>query len=95
MLDEDGMATQHVTCAINSRTLNSVAQFSAIELVRMLYGSISGMMVTLLICIRMLDFREDSMVIDVGEPADWVKINVRQTVSSTCLFYLVTWCTSL
>ena len=46
MLDEEGMATEHVTRAINSRTLNSVAQFSAIELVRMLYGSISGMMVT-------------------------------------------------
>ena len=95
MLDEEGMATEHVTRAINSRTLNLLAQFSATELVRMLYGSISGMMVTLLICIRMLDFREDSMVIDVGEPADWVKINVRQTVSSTCLFYLVTWCTAL
>jgi hypothetical protein len=25
------------------------------------------------------------MVIDVGEPADWVKINVRQTVSSTMI----------
>jgi hypothetical protein len=95
MLDEERVATEYVTCAINSRTLNLVAQFSATELVRMLYGRISGMMVPLLICIRMLNFREDSMVIDVGEPADWVKINVRQTVSSTCLFYLITWCTAL
>lgn len=35
------------------------------------------------VCNRLLNFREDSMVIDVGEPADWVKINVRQTVSFT------------
>jgi len=49
MLDEEGMATEHVTRAINSRTLNLLAQFSATELVRMLYGSISGMMAPLLI----------------------------------------------
>ena len=34
-----------------------------------------------IICNVLPNFREDSMVIDVGEPADWVKINVRQTVS--------------
>ena len=38
-------------------------------------------MMPVLICNLVLNFREDSMVIDVGEPADWVKINVRQTVS--------------
>lgn len=26
--------------------------------------------------------RVDSMVVDIGPPADWVKINVRKTVSS-------------
>uniref|UniRef100_A0A453PEI2 SHSP domain-containing protein n=1 Tax=Aegilops tauschii subsp. strangulata TaxID=200361 RepID=A0A453PEI2_AEGTS len=34
-------------------------------------------------------FREDSMVIDVGEPADWVKINVRQTKECFEIYALV------
>lgn len=29
----------------------------------------------------LLSGRNDSMVIDMGPPADWVKINVRRTVS--------------
>ncbi|KAL6633664.1 hypothetical protein ACP70R_026335 [Stipagrostis hirtigluma subsp. patula] len=33
--------------------------------------------------------REDSMVIDVGEPADWVKINVRQTKDCFEVYALV------
>ncbi|XP_047082383.1 AT-rich interactive domain-containing protein 5-like [Lolium rigidum] len=33
--------------------------------------------------------REDSMVIDVGEPADWVKINVRQTKECFEIYALV------
>jgi hypothetical protein len=39
-------------------------------------------MVPIPVCNIILNFREDSMVVDIGEPADWVKINVRQTVSS-------------
>jgi hypothetical protein len=35
------------------------------------------------VCNIILNSREDSMVVDIGEPADWVKINVRQTVSLT------------
>lgn len=50
------------------------------------------MMVPILIWNGMHNFREDSMVIDVGEPADWVKINVRQTVSSTSIVLLITCC---
>lgn len=49
-------------------------------------------MFPVLICNRMHNFREDSMVIDVGEPADWVKINVRQTVSSACIVLLIILC---
>nr|CAB3447716.1 unnamed protein product [Digitaria exilis] len=54
-----------------------------------LYGSIPGVMVPILICIGMFNFREDSMVIDVGEPADWVKINVRQTKDCFEVYALV------
>jgi hypothetical protein len=39
-------------------------------------------MVPISVCNIILNFREDSMVVDIGEPADWVKINVQQTVSS-------------
>ena len=59
---------------------------------RMMYESFSGVMIPVLICNGMRNFREDSMVIDVGEPADWVKINVRQTVSSVCIVLLVMLC---
>ena len=94
MLDEEDMtATMQLTREIQ----NLVAPCSAIELIwrkfcpyiRMLYDSFSGVVIPVLICNGMHNFREDSMVIDVGEPADWVKINVRQTVSSACIILLI------
>ena len=97
MLDEEDMAA---TMQLTREIQNLVAPCSAIELIwrkfcpyiRMLYDSFSGVVIPVLICNGMHNFREDSMVIDVGEPADWVKINVRQTVSSACIVLLIILC---
>ncbi|TVU28249.1 hypothetical protein EJB05_19759 [Eragrostis curvula] len=46
-------------------------------------------MVSVLKCNVILNFREDSMITDIGEPADWVKINVRQTKDCFEIYALV------
>jgi hypothetical protein len=97
MLDEEDMAA---TMQLTREIQNLVAPCSAIELIwrkfcpyiQMLYDSFSGVVIPVLVCNGMHNFREDSMVIDVGEPADWVKINVRQTVSSACIVLLIILC---
>lgn len=65
--------------------LNLSVEFLLLDVISMMH---------VIICNVLPNLREDSMVIDVGEPADWVKINVRQTVSFN-IFCLIMWCVNI